>query len=119
MGSGGSPEASCGLRDLGGGAGWGCPRRVGASPNAPSFARSPLRRGSVSSQSSKAATPSTFVWSPNRSTIDLDFSVGVLAEGAAALDEARLEGMFSRALDVSGRGSGVLRVHSVRRQPPG
>jgi hypothetical protein len=27
--------------------------------------------------------------------------------------------MFSRALDVSGRGSGVLRVHSVRRRPPG
>jgi hypothetical protein len=40
--------------------------------------------------------------------------------GAAALDEARLEGMLSRALDVSGRESGVvLRVHSVRRQPPG
>jgi hypothetical protein len=31
-----------------------------------------------------------------------------------------LEGMLSRALDVSGRESGVvLRVHSVRRQPPG
>ena len=61
-----------------------------------------------------------FVWSPNRSTSDLDFSADMLAEGAAALDEARLEGMLSRALlDVSGRESGVLRVHSVRRQPPG
>ena len=27
--------------------------------------------------------------------------------------------MLSRDLDVSGRESGVLRVHSVRRQPPG
>ena len=40
--------------------------------------------------------------------------------GAAAPDEARLEGMLSRDLDISGRGSGVaLRVHSLRRQPPG
>jgi hypothetical protein len=60
-----------------------------------------------------------FVWSPNRSTIDLDFSADMRA-GAAALDEARLEGMLSRALGVSDRESGVvLRVHSVRRQPPG
>lgn len=60
-----------------------------------------------------------FVWSPDRSTIDLDFSADMRA-GAAALDEARSEGMLSRALDVSGRESGaVLRVHSVRRQPPG
>ena len=61
-----------------------------------------------------------FVWSPNRSTIDLDFSADMLAEGAAALDEARLGVLLSRALDVSGRESGVvMRVHSVRRQPPG
>jgi len=61
-----------------------------------------------------------YVWSPNRSTIDLDFSADMRAEGAAALDEARLEGMLSRTLDGSGRESGVvLRVHSVRRQPPG
>jgi predicted nucleotidyltransferase component of viral defense system len=32
-----------------------------------------------------------FVWSPNRSTSDLDFSADMRAEGAAALDEARLE----------------------------
>lgn len=35
-----------------------------------------------------------FVWSPNRSTIDLDFSADMRAGGAAALDEARLEGML-------------------------
>jgi predicted nucleotidyltransferase component of viral defense system len=61
-----------------------------------------------------------FVWSPNRSTLDLDFSADMSAEGAADLGEAGLEGTLSRALNVSGRELGVvMRVHGVRRQPPG
>lgn len=61
-----------------------------------------------------------FVWSPNRSTRDLDFSADMSAPGADELDEARLEGLLSRALDASGRELGItMRVHGVRRQPPG
>ena len=109
-----------GLRDLGGGARGGDVR--GAS------ALRPIRRpsrdrlfGAVQwalSLQRRRRRP-RFRLHPNCSTIDLDFSAGMRA-GAAALDEARLEGMLSRALDVSGRESGVvLRVHSARRQPLG
>lgn len=115
------PGAGLGVAGPGrGSAGGGCPRRVGASPNTPSFARAPSSARLSELLVFKGGNALDFVWSPNHSTIDLDFSADIRAEGAAALDEARLEGMPSRALDVSGRETGVVvRVHSVRRQPPG
>ncbi len=60
-----------------------------------------------------------FMWQPNRSTLDLDFStarkvVDVDAEGA------RLGELFARALTVVEREFGVFcRVTRVDRQPPG
>ena len=61
-----------------------------------------------------------FIWSPNRSTLDLDFSIDMHVPGAGALKEAELERLLTRALAVSERELGVaMVVHRVRRQPPG
>jgi predicted nucleotidyltransferase component of viral defense system len=61
-----------------------------------------------------------FVWSPNRSTLDLDFSVDMTKLAGRDLPEARLRELLSRGLTVSERQLGVsLRVHTVKRQPPG
>ena len=61
-----------------------------------------------------------FMWSPNRSTLDLDFSIDMHAPGANELEEAGLERLLTRALAVSARELGVaMAVHSVKRQPPG
>lgn len=61
-----------------------------------------------------------FIWSPNRSTLDLDFSVDMHVPGADGLKEAELERLLTRALVVSERELGVaLAVHRIKRQPPG
>ncbi len=60
-----------------------------------------------------------FVWQPNRSTRDLDFSVD-MATVTARLDAEHWRGLFTPSLAVSSRDLGlVLQVQSVRQQPPG
>ncbi len=60
-----------------------------------------------------------FVWQPNRSTIDLDFSAD-MKQTTSAFDELVLGQLLRRSLDASGRVLGVtFVVHSVKRQPPG
>jgi predicted nucleotidyltransferase component of viral defense system len=55
-----------------------------------------------------------FVWVPNRSTKDLDFSARETIEGEA------LHALLQAGLDAVGRRLGTLyRVHRVERQPPG
>ena len=50
----------------------------------------------------------------------LDFSADMSAAGAVELDEARLGGLLSTAVDAAGRELGVtMRVHGVGRQPRG
>jgi predicted nucleotidyltransferase component of viral defense system len=46
------------------------------------------------------------VWNPNRSTLDLDFSVDMSLQESRKLVEERISGV-------------TFGVHSVRRQPPG
>lgn len=61
-----------------------------------------------------------FIWNPNRSTLDLDFSIDMHVPGANELKEAELERLLTRALAVSERELGVaMAVHRVKRQPPG
>ena len=61
-----------------------------------------------------------FVWSPNRSTRDLDFSVDMSNPRSQDLVEPELEALLSRALAISeGELGVVMAVHSVKRQPPG
>jgi predicted nucleotidyltransferase component of viral defense system len=61
-----------------------------------------------------------FVWNPNRSTLDLDFSLDMTRHESQGLDEERLKELLSRGLAVSGRELGVrFGVHSVRHHPPG
>jgi len=61
-----------------------------------------------------------FIWSPNRSTRDLDFSVDMDRFPDRDLFETELKPLLSRALDLSGRELGIVAaVHSVKRQPPG
>ncbi|MFT4039462.1 MAG: nucleotidyl transferase AbiEii/AbiGii toxin family protein [Thermomicrobiales bacterium] len=60
-----------------------------------------------------------FIWQPNRSTSDLDFSVdhGVLHDAA---DEARIKALLERAVAAAAPGVGVaMQVTRVRAQPPG
>jgi predicted nucleotidyltransferase component of viral defense system len=60
-----------------------------------------------------------FVWQPNRSTRDLDFSVDMAALREPIVMEHLAE-LFARSLAVSTRETGVaLQVQSVRQQPPG
>lgn len=60
-----------------------------------------------------------FIWQPNRSTVDLDFSADMQAI-TGDFDERTLRHLFARALPVSGRVLGItFSVHSVTRQPPG
>jgi len=68
----------------------------------------------------KGGNAQDFVWSPNCSTLDLDFSADMQAAGANDIDEAELGRLLTRALIVSERELGVaMAVHGVRRQPPG
>ncbi len=105
---------------------WARQRGLGVAEARLRFAQYAVLRAIASSASLrrilvfKGGNALDFVWSPNRSTLDLDFSADMSAAGAAELGEARLEELLSGALDASGRESGVvMRVHSVRRQPPG
>lgn len=60
-----------------------------------------------------------FVWQPNRSTRDLDFSVDA-TRLRGTMDRARLAALLADALAISTRALGVsLRVHGVAQQPPG
>jgi predicted nucleotidyltransferase component of viral defense system len=60
-----------------------------------------------------------FIWQPNRSTIDLDFSADKQAL-PNDFDEHVLQRLLERALPASGRLTGIaFSVHSVARQPPG
>lgn len=60
-----------------------------------------------------------FIWQPNRSTLDLDFSVDP-ARSEVALTEATLKDLFDRSLDAVGRRLGMtFGVHQVEQQPPG
>ena len=61
-----------------------------------------------------------FIWSPNRSTRDLDFSMDMTRLQGQDLVEAELKERLSRALAASGPGLGiVMAVHRMKRQPPG
>lgn len=60
-----------------------------------------------------------FVWQPNRSTIDLDFSVD-LAGGIAPPDADALGRLLHQGMGAASRSTGVaLTVQRVDRQPPG
>jgi predicted nucleotidyltransferase component of viral defense system len=60
-----------------------------------------------------------FIWQPNRSTVDLDFSAD-LEPGAAVFTVESLKDLFSRSLDAVGRRLGIVFVvHKVEQQPPG
>lgn len=59
-----------------------------------------------------------FVWQPNRSTTDLDFSVSGAA--GTTLDAAALKTLLDGALSAAGREMNItFAVHRVRQQPPG
>ncbi len=90
------------------------------------FAQYGVLRGIASSASLrdllvfKGGNALDFIWDPNRSTLDLDFSVDMSKLEGRDLVEAELEALLSRGLAVSGRELGIsFGVHSVRRQPPG
>jgi hypothetical protein len=60
-----------------------------------------------------------FVWQPNRSTIDLDFSAD-LAPDDEPLTPDRLKALLGRALADVGRRLGLaFAIHRVEQQPPG
>lgn len=60
-----------------------------------------------------------FIWQPNRSTVDLDFSADMDAL-PDDFDDRTLRQLLDRALPTSGRQLGItFSVHSVIRQPPG
>ncbi|MDQ3780192.1 MAG: nucleotidyl transferase AbiEii/AbiGii toxin family protein [Chloroflexota bacterium] len=60
-----------------------------------------------------------FVWQPNRSTVDLDFSFDPTI-GSAGLDSERLTTALTRGLAAVAPNLGlVLAVHRVRQNPPG
>lgn len=60
-----------------------------------------------------------FMWQPNRSTLDLDFSsTHAVTDLAHEADD--LKALFTRALTVVGADFGVLcRVANIKREPPG
>ena len=105
---------------------WARERGVGVAEARLRFAQYAVLRAIASSASLrrilvfKGGNALDFVWSPNRSTRDLDFSADMSAAGAVELDEARLGGLLSTAVDAAGRELGVtMRVHGVGRQPRG
>lgn len=60
-----------------------------------------------------------FIWQPNRSTRDLDFSFDDTVD-AFDLDSGRLYALLQRQLDNADRTHGVmLAVHRVQQRPPG
>lgn len=60
-----------------------------------------------------------FIWQPNRSTVDLDFSADMQAL-TDDFDERILHRFLERTLPATGRLLGITySVHSVARQPPG
>jgi predicted nucleotidyltransferase component of viral defense system len=107
---------------------WSKQRGVGASEARRRFAQYAVLRAIASSARLgeilvfKGGNALDFVWSPNRSTLDLDFSADMARLGGHTLAglEAELADLFSRALPALGRDLGItMRVHGVRRQPPG
>jgi predicted nucleotidyltransferase component of viral defense system len=75
----------------------------------------PLRQGLVF----KGGNALDFVLQPNRSTLDLDFSVD-MTTGSFPLDAGSIETLLGRGLHVvSTRFDVALAIHSVRQHPPG
>jgi len=59
-----------------------------------------------------------FVWQPNRSTTDLDFSIDMTLDGSD-VDDLRLRELFDGALFRAGRSLNIaFRAQSIRRNPP-
>lgn len=105
---------------------WAKERGVGVAEARLRFAQYAVLRGIVASASLrellvfKGGNALDFVWSPNRSTLDLDFSVDMSKLASEDLPISRLEDLLARGLAVPSRDLGIsFRVHSVRRQPPG
>lgn len=105
---------------------WARERGVGVTEARRRFAQYAVLRGIASSAPLrgllvfKGGNALDFVWDPNRSTLDLDFSVDMSKPESEKLAEERLRGWLSRGLAVAGRELGVsFGVHSVKRQPPG
>lgn len=78
--------------------------------------------GSRSLQSSlvfKGGNALDFVWQPNRSTLDLDFSIDH-DHVAFVIEEDTIERLFSTAIQIISQRFGLqLAVHFVRQEPPG
>lgn len=105
---------------------WGRGRSIPASEARRRFAQYAVLRGVASSRLLgrllvfKGGNALDFVWSPNRSTLDLDFSVDMSQRESRKLTEERVAELLSGGLAVSERDLGVrFGIHSVRRQPPG
>lgn len=105
---------------------WGRGRGVPASEARRRFAQYAVLRGVASSRLLgrllvfKGGNALDFVWNPNRSTLDLDFSVDMTERESRDLAEERLAELLSGGLAASERDLGVrFGVHSVRCQPPG
>jgi len=107
-------------------AAWAGENSVPVSEARQRFAQYAILRGIASSASLrdllvlKGGNALDFVWSPNRSTRDLDFSVDMTKLPDQNLVAAELKERLSRALATFGPGLGILMaVHRVTRQPPG
>ncbi len=90
------------------------------------FAQYAILRGIASSASLrellvfKGGNALDFIWSPNRSTRDLDFSVDMTRLQGQDFVEMELQNLLSSAFATSGPQLGiVMAVHRVKRQPPG
>lgn len=60
-----------------------------------------------------------FIWQPNRSTTDLDFSIDV-KEQTSSVDSVTLKQMLNGALGPTGRTLNItFKLHAIRQQPPG
>ena len=104
---------------------WASKNRVSIPEARQRFAQYTILRAIASSRALrellvfKGGNALDFIWSPNRSTRDLDFSVDMAKLKTKDLLETELETPLSRALLRTGRELGVTTaVHSVRRQPP-
>lgn len=61
-----------------------------------------------------------FVWHPNRSTIDLDFSLDMMVEGQFQANTDTIRVLLSRACTIATRRfGGAFAINSVKQQPPG
>lgn len=60
-----------------------------------------------------------FIWQPNRSTTDLDFSVDIQRQ-SSIVNAVILQQTLDRTLNAAGRALNItFTLHSVRQQPPG